>query len=393
MFDVTPDPIALTIGPLAIGWYGLGYALGLAAAYLLLTWLAKRAGEDPELVGNGIIIVAIAALIGGRLYHVIDQWALYADNPISIILPPYSGLGAYGGLATGIIAVVIFTRWKRVSFWRWADIIAPSVFVMQAIARWGNYFNQELYGPPTTLPWGIPIDCEYRISAYLCDAFPFATTRFHPLFLYESISGAIGAAVLIWLGFRLRTRLRPGDLFMVFIIWYSAVRFALETLRSDNWTFFDIPVAQLVSLGFIVGAVIVLIIRHRPGAAADDPPPSVPGVATWGAIGPNDWKYKPIDEPWANVGDPFDDDDDPFDDDPDAIDAGDAAAEPAAAEPAAAEPAAAEPAAAEPAAAEPAAAEPEPVPATDEGPAQDDPFDDDPFDDIAPDGGPARPAS
>jgi phosphatidylglycerol:prolipoprotein diacylglycerol transferase len=320
MFDATPDPIALTIGPLAIGWYGLGYALGLAAAYLLLTWLARRAGEDPDLVGNGIIIVAVAALIGGRLYHVIDQWALYADDPISIILPPYSGLGAYGGLATGILAVVIFTRWKRVSFWRWADIIAPSVFVMQAIARWGNYFNQELYGPPTTLPWGIPIDCIHRVAAYPCETFPFETTRFHPLFLYESISGAIGAAVLIWLGFRLRNRLRPGDLFMVFIIWYAGVRFLLETLRSGNWTFFDIPVAQLVSLAFIVGAIVVLILRHRPGAAAADPPPSVPGVATWGAIGPDDWKTRPISEPWANVGDPFDDDDDPFDDDDKRVD-------------------------------------------------------------------------
>ncbi len=102
MFTATPDPIALTIGPLAIGWYGLGYALGLAAAYLLLVWLAKRAGEDPDLVGNGIIIVAVAALIGGRLYHVIDQWDLYKDDLASIVLPPYSGLGAYGGLATGI---------------------------------------------------------------------------------------------------------------------------------------------------------------------------------------------------------------------------------------------------------------------------------------------------
>jgi hypothetical protein len=191
---------------------------------------------------------------------------------------------------------------------------------MQAIARWGNYFNQELYGPPTTLPWGIPIDCIHRVAAYPCETFPFETTRFHPLFLYESISGAIGAAVLIWLGFRLRNRLRPGDLFMVFIIWYAGVRFLLETLRSGNWTFFDIPVAQLVSLAFIVGAIVVLILRHRPGAAAADPPPSVPGVATWGAIGPDDWKTRPISEPWANVGDPFDDDDDPFDDDDKRVD-------------------------------------------------------------------------
>ncbi len=309
MFTATPDPIAFAIGPLSIGWYGLGYAVGLAAAYLLLTWLARRAGEDPELVGNGIIIVAIAALIGGRLYHVIDQWALYANDLSKIILPPYSGLGAYGGLATGIVAVILITRARRVSFWRWADIIAPSVFLMQAIARWGNYFNQELYGPPTSLPWGIPIDCAHRIAEFACDAFPLETTRFHPLFLYESLSGALGVLALVAIGSRFRTRLRPGDILLFFLIWYSLVRFVLETLRSDNWTFFGFPVAQLVSLAFIIVAVVILVLRHRPGAAADDPPPSVPGVATWGAIGPNDWKTRPISEPWATVGDPFDDDD------------------------------------------------------------------------------------
>src|SRR5512134_2946087 len=101
MLDFTPNPIAFQLGPLPVYWYGIGYALGLAAVYFLLTRLARRAGEDPDLVGNGMIIVAIAALIGGRLYHVIDQWALYADDPISIILPPYTGLGAYGGLLTG----------------------------------------------------------------------------------------------------------------------------------------------------------------------------------------------------------------------------------------------------------------------------------------------------
>ena len=135
---VTPDPVAFQLGPLPVYWYGVCYAVGLAATYVVITREARRRGLNAALVDNGIIIVAIAALIGGRLYHVIDQWALYADNPISIILPPYSGLGAYGGLATGILAVLIFTRWKRVSFWRWADIIAPSVFVMWARDRLGT---------------------------------------------------------------------------------------------------------------------------------------------------------------------------------------------------------------------------------------------------------------
>ena len=196
MLDFTPDPIAIQLGPLPVYWYGIGYALGLAAAYLVMVRLARRAGEDAEILGNGIIVVAIAALIGGRLYHVIDQWVLYKDDPIKIFLPPYSGLGVYGGIVTGTVAAFLYARYKKVPFLRWADIVAPGLFTMQAIARWGNFFNQELYGTPTTLPWGIPIDCAHRISGATfdctCAVLP-ETTRFHPLFLYESLSGVLGA--------------------------------------------------------------------------------------------------------------------------------------------------------------------------------------------------------
>ena len=303
MLQVTPDPIAFQIGPLPVYWYGIGYALGLAAVYLLLTRLAKRAGEDPELVGNGMIIVAVAALIGGRLYHVIDQWALYQDDPLKIVLPPYTGLGAYGGLFLGTVALIWYARRKHLMFWRWLDIVAPGVFLMQAIARWGNFFNQELYGPPTTLPWGIPIDCEHRIPAYPCSEFPFETTAFHPLFLYESIAGLLGLLFLLWIGSRFRSRLRPGDIALVFFIWYPLVRFGLETLRSDNWTLFGIPTAQIVSLLFVGVAIAVLVYRHRPGHPQNDPPPTFPEVATWGALGSADWRTTPIDEPWAHAGD------------------------------------------------------------------------------------------
>jgi hypothetical protein len=178
---------------------------------------------------------------------------------------------------------------------------------MQAIARWGNYFNQELYGPPTTLPWGIPIDCAHRIAAYPCSTFPFETTRFHPLFLYESISGILGCLALIWIGYHWRKRLRPGDLLLLFFVWYGIVRFVLEGLRHDNWTFYGVPVAQLVSLGFVIPAILLLLYRHRPRHGTDAPP-SRPAVATWGAPGTAaiaDWRTRPVDEPWANVGPPL----------------------------------------------------------------------------------------
>ncbi len=287
MFDFVPDPILIQLGPLPVYWYGIGYAIGLAAAYFVMVWLARRAGEDPDVLANGIIIVAAAALIGGRAYHVIDQWALYQGDPIKIFLPPYTGLGVYGGIVTGTIAAWLYARYKRVPFLRWADIVAPGLFTMQAIARWGNFFNQELYGSPTTLPWGIPIECANRIVGasydYSCQVLP-ETTRFHPLFLYESLSGILGALFLIWVGFHLRKRLRPGDLLLLFFIWYGAIRFVLETFREGNWTFFEVPTAQIVSLLFIIPALLILAWRHRPDHPSDDPA-SRPDVATWGAPG------------------------------------------------------------------------------------------------------------
>jgi phosphatidylglycerol---prolipoprotein diacylglyceryl transferase len=265
MFDLTPDPIAFQIGPFPVHWYGIAYAVGLTAVYLLVSWLARRAGRDPDLVQNGLIIIAVAALIGGRLYHVIDQWHLYRDNLPAIVLPPYSGLGVYGGIATGTLAGWwYFTVRHRESFWQWADIVAPGLFLMQAIGRWGNFFNQELYGPPTNAAWGIPIDCAHRINTqYLCTAFPEATTRFHPLFLYESLSGFLGAAFLVFLFVRFRHRLRPGTLLLIFFIWYGAVRLALESLRENNWIVLGIPTASIVSIAMIAIGVVGLIWRYR----------------------------------------------------------------------------------------------------------------------------------
>ncbi len=267
MFDLTPPSVALQIGPVSVFWYGICYALGLALAGWVINREAAWRDLRTDYLPNGMIVVAIAAVIGGRAYHVIDQWRLYQDDLTKIVLPPYTGLGAYGGIIVGTIVGVLYIRYKREPVLKWADAIAPGLFAMQFVARWGNFFNQELYGPPTNLPWGIPIECSKRIAAYPCTAFPFDATRFHPLFLYESLSGLLGMLFLIWLGRRYWSRLRPGDLLLVFFIWYSAVRFWLETFRSDNWTFFGIPTAQIVAGAFIVGSVAVLIWRHRSGAA------------------------------------------------------------------------------------------------------------------------------
>ena len=273
MIDWTPNAIALQLGPISLYWYGICYAIGLAGAYWLMVRMARRFRQDATIIGNGLIVVAIAALAGGRLYHVIDQWQnLYAADPIKIFLPPYAGLGAFGGLITGAIAVIALARYHKVSFWRWADIVAPGIFFMQFVGRLGNFFNQELYGPPTTLPWGIAIDCEHRVVEYPCTTFPL-DTHFQPLFLYESLSGLIGALVVIWLASRPRPWLRAGDLAGIMFIWIGLVRFLVEFLRVGNWRIGDIPTAQLFGAAFVLVGIGILVVRRRQGAPQLVPEP------------------------------------------------------------------------------------------------------------------------
>ena len=272
MLDFLPNPIAIQLGPIPVYWYGIGYALGLAAAYLVMVWLARRAGEDPDLLGNGIIIVAIAALIGGRLYHVIDQWVLYKDDPIKIFLPPYSGLGVYGGILFGTVAGFLYAALQEgplpaLGRHRGARAVhdaghrALGQLLQPGAVRAAD---DGAVGDPDRLR-------PSRRGVPLPERPPARHRIFHPLFLYESISGVLGVVALVWIGFHLRKRLRPGDLLLLFFVWYGIVRFALETLRVDNWTFFGVPVAQIVSVLIVVPALLILLWRHRPGHPLDEP--------------------------------------------------------------------------------------------------------------------------
>jgi phosphatidylglycerol:prolipoprotein diacylglycerol transferase len=289
MINWTPQPIAFALGPLEVHWYGIMYAIGLAATYLVVEREALRRGLDTGLLVNGFIIIAFAALVGGRAYHVIDQWdARYKNDLLAIVLPPYSGLGVYGGIATGFLAAVAYTRWKRQPFLTWADAAAPGLLAMQAVARWGNFFNQELYGPPTNLPWGIAIQCANRTQVWACPVDGGTTpvdAHFVPLFLYESISGLVGVIVLLMLARRARS-LRPGDIVLLFFVWYGTTRFLLEPLRTNNWLVDGIPTASIISALAVAGALLVLAWRHRPGAAARDrggSDPDAPGRAAGAA--------------------------------------------------------------------------------------------------------------
>ncbi len=262
MLPLPPDPVLFSVGPLNVGWYGLLYAVGLFAVYQFMMREAKRRKLDAELIANGLIIISIAALVGGRLYHVIDAWDRYSLNLIGALIPPYAGLGAPGGIVTGVIALaILLRRWKQ-SPWGWVDVAGPAILVMQAIARWGNWFNQELYGLPTDLPWGLAIECAYRTVETSCSAIG-ETARFHPLFLYESLSGLAGALILPALGERLKGRIVPGLIGLSALAWYSVTRLLLEGFRLENWRVGDIPTAYFVMGGIFLVTLLIAVLRVR----------------------------------------------------------------------------------------------------------------------------------
>ncbi|HEV8053665.1 MAG TPA: prolipoprotein diacylglyceryl transferase [Candidatus Limnocylindrales bacterium] len=263
MIRITPDPIAISLGPLSVGWYGIGYVVAVAVLVLVTQREAARRGIDPQHVTGVLVLSAALAIIGARLYHVIDQFHLYSSNLAAIVLPPYSGLGLYGGVAGAALGIAIYTRRHGIPVWRALDVVIPGTLFAQGIARWGNFFNQELYGPPTSAPWGIAIECQNRVALYPCDRFPFETTGFHPLFFYESALTITGGLIALWLARRFAHRLRDGDIASFWGIWYGAVRTFLETFREGyNWTVGGIPTAQLIGIGLIVVGIATIVWRH-----------------------------------------------------------------------------------------------------------------------------------
>ena len=325
MIDITPNPLLGSLGPIEIRWYGIAYVAAIVGGTWLATHEAKRRGERTDVILDGLIFLAVAALIGGRLYHVIDQWAYYSNHLPQIVLPPYSGLGVYGGLFTGLLAALWYARRHHLDFWRWADILAPAILLAQVIGRWGNFANQELYGPPTTLPWGIAIQCQNRVNPYYCPSSGAApqftapeNAHFIPLFAYEALLSLLGLFVMLFLYRRFTARKRlliAGDIGLLYFVWYGVERSVLETFRSGwDWTFFGIPMAQLVGMGAAVAAIIAILIRHlwvrrHPEAPAAEPvaeptdaagePPAPEPVASTAAAEPAAEAAAPASEPPA----------------------------------------------------------------------------------------------
>lgn len=225
----SPGSGSLDIGPLELRAYGLMIALGVIAAVWL--WgkrlvLAEVGTSDDA---SAVAMWAVpAGIIGARLYHVATEWDRFSDAPLDIVKIWEGGLGIPGGMFLGIVvgALVIRSRQLPLSMTMWA--VAPALPLAQAIGRWGNWFNQELFGRPTDLPWGLEVDADKVASA----GYP-PGTLFHPTFLYESLWNLALVGVLILIGRSLMTRPNPGRLLAVYVLGYGIGRFWIEGLRID----------------------------------------------------------------------------------------------------------------------------------------------------------------
>ena len=223
------------LGPLPIRGYALSIILGIVAAIWIgeRRWQARggRAGDIGDLAIWGVPF----GLIGGRLYHVLTDWQLYfgeGQNPVAALYIWRGGLGIWGAIALGAVGVMIGARLRGIRLLPLLDAIAPGVLVAQAIGRWGNWFNQELYGRPTDLPWALEIDPAHRPDAY-----PDVAT-YHPTFLYEFFWCLGAFALLVWLDKRFR--LGFGRVAALYVMLYTLGRVWIENLRIDEVQLIDV---------------------------------------------------------------------------------------------------------------------------------------------------------
>jgi len=284
------DPrIAFELGPLKVHWYGIVITTGMILAAYIAALEMKRKGDDPNLVWDGVLYVIFLGIIGARLYHVFSApndgsnsgWAYYSRNPLQILAIWNGGLGIYGGLIGGTLGVLVVAIKSKFNFWRLADCVVPGVALAQSIGRWGNYFNQELYGPPTgSAWWGVTIAPEYRIRTPKADFSDLGTypldTRFHPTFFYESVWSFIGFIGLMWIARRFGDKLRDGYLSGLYFIWYGLGRAWVEFFfRPDAWTLGALPTAVVVSLVSIAFGLVLILVNRVVGKPVAPKPAAI----------------------------------------------------------------------------------------------------------------------
>ena len=252
----SPSDGVLHLGPVPLHMYGLMIALGVVVAARVGRVRYVKRGGDGEAFDSVAFWAVIGGVLGARIYHVITDYQLFDGHPERMIQIWRGGLGIWGGVIGGAFAVFVVARRRRMVFADLADCIVPGLAFAQAIGRWGNWFNQELFGGPSSLPWAVEIDRAHRPAGYL------RYSTFQPTFLYESLW-------CIALGFTLlaidkRVKLARGQLFALYAAGYTAFRFVMEEMRIDPaHTIGPLRLNAWVSIVVFVGAVVVFFALGR----------------------------------------------------------------------------------------------------------------------------------
>jgi prolipoprotein diacylglyceryl transferase len=253
----SPSSGELELGPLTLHAYGFMLLLAILAATGLTGLLWTRRGGDWDLVFRVAMWGVAGGIVGARLYHVVTSWSEVDDPKWRGALEIWEGgLGIWGGIVGGVLAGAVVLRRAGVGVFRFMDLVAPGLLLAQAVGRWGNYFNQELFGTPTGRPWGLEIAPENRPERYA------ESETFHPLFLYESLWNLVGAGLLLLV--LSRRRLQPPGVFCLYVAWYTFGRFWLEGIRTDEaHELFGLRLNAWVSLLLFVGALAAFVWSQR----------------------------------------------------------------------------------------------------------------------------------
>ncbi|WP_099204192.1 prolipoprotein diacylglyceryl transferase [Scatolibacter rhodanostii] len=253
--EMTVNETVFTIGNFEIKWYGLLIGIGFFLAILYAMKMAKKMNVNDDKLLDVIIFGVIGGIVGARLYYVIfypgDK---YINNPMEIFQIRDGGLGFYGGFIGGLLCALIVAKIKKMNIPALFDLVALGFLIGQSFGRWGNFTNQEAFGGPTDLPWGMQSD-NTRL---------FSETPVHPCFLYESLLCALGFVLLHF--FTTKLRRYDGQTFLLYLVWYGISRFFIEMTRTDSLIVGNsaLKVSMLVSALFVAAAVVLLFIfRHR----------------------------------------------------------------------------------------------------------------------------------